>query len=164
MCLRCVFWLWKHSLALHADKINWFLGVRPRERSVRHTGLQVSPFMTHWPEIKVLFCSLVARVLKVPHVLRIRALCFPQNEVTLLFKSDSVVLWHWPSFTLSLRYHSCYVGCAELQGEAQSPVSPKEVSSEEEPQEHFHHHEVALCNTVPELTSWLRACTGRCDE
>nr|XP_012779005.2 SUN domain-containing ossification factor isoform X2 [Maylandia zebra] len=58
------------------------------------------------------------------------------------------LLWRLVSVWLAVVY-CCYVGCAELQGEAQSPVSPKEVSSEEEPQEHFHRHEVEESLVVP---------------
>lgn len=58
------------------------------------------------------------------------------------------LLWRLVSVWLAVVY-CCYVGCTELQGEAQSPVSPKEVSSEEEPQEHSHHHEVEESLVVP---------------
>lgn len=59
------------------------------------------------------------------------------------------LLWRLVSVWLAVVY-CCYVGCTELQGEAQSPVSPKEVSSEEEPQEHSHHHEVEESLVVPD--------------
>ncbi|XP_069020687.1 SUN domain-containing ossification factor-like isoform X2 [Embiotoca jacksoni] len=63
----------------------------------------------------------------------------------LLWRSVSV----WLCVTAVCWYPRCYVGCTELQQEAQRAVSSQDVSSEEDSGEPLHHHKVEESSVLP---------------